>query len=140
MNALRTIRQRIYRLKRQYGKTITIYYPDPDTPETVDFETGIVVPTYLTEVIRRAIVQTVDQAIKAFGPNFLAVNKGGNVSVSDRIVIIDAKDLTIAIEDHHNILYSGRWFEISEKETIEDDAIVVLLIMETQNRPDGVPV
>lgn len=115
-NVLRQITVILYKLKRQYGLTVTYYQ---FTGQTHNVETGDISRTYTTYTVRRAPVlpDNLDRSF-VYDLTFIAANNnfvgGALFDRHLRKVIIDAKDLPKdfipTLQDH--VEFDGNRFEI----------------------------
>lgn len=103
-NVLRQITVILYRLKRQYGLTVTYYQFDS---QTNDVETGEISRTYNEFTIKRAPVlpDNLDRSF-VYDLTFIAANNnfvgGGFFDRNIRTMIIDAKDLPKGFKPNSN--------------------------------------
>lgn len=141
-NNLRQIKPLLYRLKRLFGKRITLNRP---TAYATNLETGVSSRTYQVVPVRRAIVLPAQEIRKfAYDLAFIAANKnftyGGFFDESSAIAIIDSKDLPNAFTpnlDDHLIIDSRRW-NIGEAVASEGNYGYILRLKQVSSTPDYV--
>jgi len=136
-NNLREIRKIIYNLKRQFGLPIIIRSP---LSSTNNLETGKSTRTYTSYTIRRAIILTSTEIRDlAYDLAYIAANKnftyGGFFDLTERTVIIDAKDLPtdfrLSLNDH--LIFQTRQYEIMEVCEAEHHMSYLLHVKELQS-------
>ena len=99
-NLLRQIKIIVYKLKRQYGRSVTVVRLTSVTPNV---ETGKMVIVKQEIEIRRGIVGPAKMLRDfVYDLSFIAANKnftyGGYFDASDRALILDSKDLPSGFE------------------------------------------
>ena len=133
-NTLRQIKNIIYRLKRSHGLTIVLWHP---TSTTHNVETGNIVRSYETHVIKRAVVLPT-RLIRDFvyDLSYIAAAKnftyGAYFDKTDRFVLIDAKDLPDGFEftPDDYIVFQTRQYNVKEIVQAEHDAAYMLIVRE----------
>ena len=130
---LRFIRNILYRLKRDYGSSVDIYYEQSDS---VNLQTGQRLVSIQSWHVNRAIPlpRKVEQkSILATALEEL-FSRGGNVTLGDRQIIIDRSDLprgfVIGLENWY-IVYEGRRYQILSSENYEHDLAYIVTLRET---------
>jgi len=131
---LRQIRLIIYRLKRTYGTTLTLWNPDTATH---NLETGVINRTFDVLRIRRAVVLQA-RMIRDFeyDLSYIAANKnftyGGFFDHRTRWIIIDGKDISSGFEPHEDmhIVISSKRYELKEIQEIIGGHGYILRIVE----------
>jgi len=138
MNKLRFQRRLIYRLKRDKGVPLSFYQP---VNTSQDLKTGVVSRAVTVTNIRRAIVMQSRQLRDfEYDLSFIAANKnftmGGYFDQTDRVVLIDAKDLPSGFKlDLNDYVQTGnRRYNVLEGTELEMDDIFVFKIREIKER------
>lgn len=88
MDTLREVTRILYKLRREYGNSITIRIPT----RSPNYETGVITETYDSWTVRKAIVLSVNKFTQLF-EKLTGMNQGGRLELADRKVIINLKDL-----------------------------------------------
>lgn len=134
-NVLRQIEKIVYRLKRNYGVTITFHRITATNPNV---QTGALNPTEITFTIKRAIIAPM-KILRDFvyDLSFVAANKnftyGGYFDAGKRVMILDRKDLKYSgsnivptVNDH--IVYDSSRYDFEEVHpTAEGYAYLIIL-------------
>lgn len=107
------VQQVLYTLKRDYGAPVALYKRGP---ETVDLQTGKQVITETKYGVHRAVVLPLNVFLKYFrllgSTDF---GYGGDLSVEQRIFIIDRRDLPRSLEvtSEMFVIYDHRRFSVA---------------------------
>ena len=122
---LRQNRLLIYRLKREFGVTITYKKP---TSQTRNVQTGRLVTTYQTFTIKRAPMLPAQHGRAIFNAS------GGEFDSSHRVVLIDVVDLPSGFQpdlrDH--IIFETIQWNIKQIQEAEDSRSFHLLLQRTR--------
>ena len=125
-NLIKFIRRNIYRMKREYGGSISVYILGA---VSTDYETGVKTAAKTAHHIKRAVVlpsrisRDAVQSISLISANKKIV-QGGTYDVATRTFIIDrrdAPDITAIGEDdwvvYDNKRYEIKWIDEFEQQT-----------------------
>ena len=125
LNNLRQIRVLMYRLKRNFGLSMTLR----QTSRVHNLETGVTTPTNTDIEIKRAIFPPAKewQAFISLG-NF---NYGGYFDKTARDVIIDAKDLSVVPTTEDSIIFQTRQYAILSVAEAENTMAYLIRMKET---------
>jgi hypothetical protein len=112
-NTQRNIRNIVYRLKRELGVTIVLV---TRTITKQDMETGAISKSDASVTIKRAVMLPYVQVKEIYSMVGTPLNVGGELDVSTRFVLIDAKDLAddLEIDRTMHITYDRRQYEIEK--------------------------
>lgn len=137
-NRLTALRRVVYRLKRIYGLPVDLY---KITPGETDYETGEKSAVYNKVHIKRAIVQPARlHRDFVYDLAYISANKdftgGGFFDVSDRRIIIDAKDLPIGWVPTLNqfVIIGAKRYELKSFYEFEADMGYILVVRETKGQ------
>lgn len=134
-NRLRELKKIIYALKRAYGLTITLYQPDTTT---TNYETGVLVRTWTTTTIKKAIILPYKEQRKfeydlAYLKTCVNFTYGGYYDVKKRTIIIDKKDLTTDITINDYIDFDDQRWEVQDISMAENNRAYILTVAHTDS-------
>ena len=135
----RQIRLILYRLKRTFGRSVTLR----SRTVTYTVSTGVGVPTNTDVTIKRCIVLPTSALRNfAYDLSFIAANKnftyGGFFDLNTQMFIIDVKDLPSGSEItmDHMLIYNSRPYDIARLARTEGDLGYLIQGKELSNEPD----
>jgi len=135
-NKLRFIRRVLYRLKRSYGISVYLYKIDSVT----DYDTGNITETYTNVKINKALAEPTRE-VRSFVYDlaYISANKdftmGGFFDTSDRIVVLDSKDIPSTwgeIDNNQFLMIQNQRFDIKEVQEYENNSAIVLVCRMTK--------
>ena len=129
---LRQIEVILYRLKRNFGRPITIKNP---TTNDYNLETGEVTRDYDTKEIKRAIILPASE-VRNFSQSLYEeeFKRGGYFDVTDKLVIIDSKDLNgTTINLNSKVDIGSDTYSIKKSTKAEDNKSYLLVLKNLSN-------
>ena len=137
MNRLFFMRQLLYRLKRDYGSPVDIYY---EAADAVDLTTGKRSITKEMWSVRRGI--TLPTSIHRDSVYAAALKSefqyGSVVQFGDKTVILDRRDLPRGFklgEENWYMILGGHRYEVRRVEEYEDETAYFVVLKETKGAP-----
>ena len=131
-NNLRQIKVVLYKLKRNFGLSATLYKPVATTP---NYRTGSNTATFTSLTINKVIA--LPETLKR---EFVSLNGalpyGGYFDAGSRVFIIDSKDLTSAFvpDINYYLVFKSRHYDIKEVHVLENGAGYVLVTTELKSK------
>jgi hypothetical protein len=128
MNKLRFIRNVIYRLKRDYGSAVDIYY---DQTETVDLDTGTKTISVSDIRVKRAVPlpRKVEENKVLSAAIQELFRRGSVVVMADRQILLDYRDLPKAFRFDRvaYVIFDNARYELISFDDYETHAVVMNL-------------
>lgn len=137
-NKLKFISRTLYRLKRSYGIPVYLY----KTINTTDYETGAITTTYTNTRINKALIEpTRELRSFVYDLAYISANKdftmGGFFDPSDRIVVVDYKDIPSnwgRVDLDQFLMVQNERFDIKSIQEYENNSALVLICRQTKGQ------
>jgi len=122
----------IYALKKQFGVTVRIYFPDTNT---TNYQTGVLTRTYKQKDIKAILLPKRRSMMMFHRLMSQGFKHGGQLDIDSKTILIDRADLTENLTTKHHIEFNSQRYEIKEVMVSEDNKAYILTLTGTSGAP-----